>query len=122
MGDVIEALERHVRFAAARHGVLASNLANVDTPGYRARDLRFDEALEAGVLELRATAPGHLAAAPGGEPFLPAPAGGAPWGDRNDVELDVETAKMTENALHFQAAVSMMATAIRMYKLALRRS
>ena len=32
-------LEQVVQFTQARHGVLAGNIANIDTPGYRARDL-----------------------------------------------------------------------------------
>lgn len=36
-------LEQMVKFTEARHGVLAGNIANLDTPGYRARDLSMDE-------------------------------------------------------------------------------
>lgn len=32
-------LEQAVNFAQARHGVLAGNIANIDTPGYKTRDL-----------------------------------------------------------------------------------
>lgn len=37
--STIPALEQVVRFSQARHGVLAGNVANFDTPGYRVRDL-----------------------------------------------------------------------------------
>jgi flagellar basal-body rod protein FlgB len=36
-------LEQVVSFTEARHGVLAGNIANLDTPGYRSRDLPTDE-------------------------------------------------------------------------------
>ena len=36
-------LEQVVNFTEARHGVLAGNIANLDTPGYRARDLSPEE-------------------------------------------------------------------------------
>lgn len=39
----IPVVEQAVYFAQARHGVLAGNLANLDTPGYRVRDLSVDE-------------------------------------------------------------------------------
>ena len=46
-------LEQVVKFTEARHGVLAGNIANLDTPGYRSRDLspavfqeRLKEAIE----------------------------------------------------------------------------
>lgn len=122
MSDVMKILEDRIRFAAARHGVLASNVANVDTPGYRVRDLRFDEALQAETIALAATSPGHMAGTQGESGAAREVEGGAPWGDKNDVELDVEMAKLTENALSFQAAVTMLSTHIRMYKQALRRT
>lgn len=36
-------LEQVVNFTEARHGVLAGNIANLDTPGYRSRDLSTEE-------------------------------------------------------------------------------
>lgn len=54
------ALER----ASRRVSAVASNLANVDTPGYRAVDARFEDVLaEAVRIEPLRTHPGHLGAA-----------------------------------------------------------
>jgi len=39
----IPVLEQVVSFAQARHGILAGNVANMDTPGYRVRDLSVKE-------------------------------------------------------------------------------
>jgi flagellar basal-body rod protein FlgB len=47
-GTTIPALQETVRFAEARHRLLAGNIANLDTPGYQVRDLspeRFQELL-----------------------------------------------------------------------------
>src|SRR5687767_4330985 len=41
-GTTIPVLEQVVNFSQARHGVLAGNIANLDTPGYRVRDLSPD--------------------------------------------------------------------------------
>lgn len=121
MSDIFKALERQIHAATVRHGVIASNIANVDTPGYKARDVKFDETLSHATIELRKTASAHLAGA--GEV-----AGGSvaaderpSWGDSNNVELDVEVARMTENAIHFQTAVTLLSKNIQMYKAALRR-
>jgi flagellar basal-body rod protein FlgB len=54
-------LEQVVTFTQARHGVLAGNVANLDTPGYRSRDLSpeaFQERLKTAIEEQ------HLAAEP----------------------------------------------------------
>lgn len=122
MGDIFKTLEGQLRASNLRHGVIASNIANVDTPGYQARDVKFDAALDEATIELRSTQAGHMA--PAGQP-----AGGSvqtdarqPWGDRNNVELDMEVAKMTENAVYFQAATTLLTKNIQMYKAALRRS
>jgi flagellar basal-body rod protein FlgB len=52
--STIPVLEKVVNFTEARHGVLAGNIANLDTPGYRTRDLspalfqdRLKEAIDA---------------------------------------------------------------------------
>ena len=41
--STIPILEQVVQFAQARHGVLAGNIANLDTPGYRTRDISPEE-------------------------------------------------------------------------------
>jgi flagellar basal-body rod protein FlgB len=50
--STIPMLEQVLKFTEARHGVLAGNIANVDTPGYKTRDLSpelFQEQLKAAV-------------------------------------------------------------------------
>lgn len=52
---------QHNRWLAARQSVVASNVANANTPGYLAADLRpFAEILAATKLEMAATSKGHL--------------------------------------------------------------
>jgi flagellar basal-body rod protein FlgB len=52
---------QHNRWLAAREAVLAGNIANANTPGYKAQDLTpFEQVLEATSLEMSTTAPGHM--------------------------------------------------------------
>ena len=52
---------QHNQWLAARQSVIASNVANANTPGYLAADLRpFAEIMAATKLEMAATAKGHL--------------------------------------------------------------
>ena len=60
--STIPVLEQVVNFTEARHGVLAGNIANLDTPGYKARDLspamfqeRLKEAIDARHQPIQAT-------------------------------------------------------------------
>jgi flagellar basal-body rod protein FlgB len=92
-----------------RSEVLAANLANADTPNYKARDLDFQAVLQ-GVKEselpLNVTHPSHLGAPamPAGpelkyrNPFHPSL-------DGNTVESEQEQLRFAENALRYQASL-----------------
>jgi flagellar basal-body rod protein FlgB len=84
---------------AFRHQLIASNLANVDTPGYRTRDIR--------------TFSGAIQQAMSGEepPFTSVArpiAGLLERPDGNNVNVDRESLLMAENQLHFQVAVQFL--------------
>ena len=96
---------------AQRQQLLASNIANADTPGYKARDIDFGKSLQdalagrAQPVVVTRTAAGHVAPAPTGSA-----AGGAqyrtamqPALDGNTVDMDVERAHFAENAIHYEA-------------------
>jgi len=93
-----------------RHQVLASNIANADTPNYKARDFSFDKAMQNamsgrgnGSIALATTASGHQQGS--------GAAGGAALqfrtetqsaADGNTVDMDVERSQIAENALQYQ--------------------
>ena len=100
---------------AYRQQIIASNIANADTPGYKAVDIDFQDALRnaqaaANVppVSLTTTSAGHL---PGQstvtEPPIPlkyhVPSQGSV--DGNTVEMDVERAKFAENTMMLQFAM-----------------
>jgi flagellar basal-body rod protein FlgB len=121
MSDLFKILEDQIHAANVRHSVIASNIANVDTPGYKARDVKFDEALGEATIELRKTSPAHLGGGEDGAAEKVTVETRPSWGDGNNVELDVEVGKMNENAIFFQTAVTLLSKNISMYKAALRR-
>lgn len=106
--------QRALSLRAYRQEVIASNIANADTPHYKARDIDFKASLQGamggrgGPLDLVRTAPRHL------------PAGGnAPAGarllyrtetqssvDGNTVDMDVERAAFAENAVQYEASLT----------------
>ncbi len=95
------ALDYHLR----RHNVLASNVANVDTPGFRPRDLvRVGSGEESGSLPLRVTREGHLRP-PGQTPPRPRVREERvvrPGGDGNAVSLEREMAKIGANRVRYE--------------------
>lgn len=121
MGDSNNILERLIAFTGRRHGVITSNIANADTPGYKTRDLQFDAAFDHAVMELKQTSPGHVAGRSVHPAETAADSQSESWGDGNNVEIDMEVAKMNENSMMFQAGISMLSTRIKMFKNALRR-
>ncbi len=92
-----------------RSEILAANLANADTPNYKARDLDFKSILNntiAPAQKLEKTNPGHLSS---GQQFLGAtvkyrnPSHASL--DGNTVESHIEQAKYSENAVQYQASL-----------------
>lgn len=100
---------------AYRQELLASNIANADTPNYKARDVDFKAALASamggaggGTLSLTRTRPGHLGSGDnspyGGAVKYRAEYQGAV--DGNTVNMDVERANFAENALQVEALIT----------------
>ena len=56
---------QRMQWLSARQSAIASNIANADTPGYRARDVAaFEGFLNGARLDTTTTAPGHISTAP----------------------------------------------------------
>jgi flagellar basal-body rod protein FlgB len=121
MDNGFNILERLIHLTNLRHGVISSNIANADTPDYKAKDLKFEQLLNDELLELKTTCAHHIKNIDLSLSEEVSTDSGQQWADRNDVQLDMEVAKMTENALLFQAALNMFSTKARMFKNALRR-
>jgi len=94
-----------------RHQVLASNIANADTPHYKARDFSFEAAMQgalagrgaSGSLVLSRTAGGHLpSGGMSGPANLQYRTETQSAVDGNTVDMDVERTQITENAVQYQ--------------------
>jgi flagellar basal-body rod protein FlgB len=98
-----------------RQQVLASNIANADTPGYKARDFDFKSALATAVAQ-PATAQPSDGAAPASvaQPELLYRSVIQPSVDGNTVDMDVERAQFAENTVHYEANITMLTHQIRM--------
>ncbi len=112
-----------------RQQILASNLANADTPGYQARDVAFDATLREQMqglqyqprLALRGSDLHHLGT---GRSALDGPAllyraALQTSIDGNTVDPDVERAHFAENTLGFEAAAALLGSTVRSRQMAL---
>lgn len=104
-----------LRFRSQRSAVLASNLANMDTPNYKARDLDFKTALAqasapSASLQMATTNTAHQQGvgllSDAGDALYRIPT--QPSIDGNTVEEHVEQANYMQNALDFQASFTFL--------------
>jgi len=104
--------EKALLLHGQRIGVLATNMANADTPNFKARDIDFSEVLagteDSARLSMRTTQASHIAmselGSAGGElkyrnPFQASL-------DGNTVEMPVEQAAFSENNVRYQASLA----------------
>jgi flagellar basal-body rod protein FlgB len=100
--------------------VLASNIANADTPGYRARDIDFKAAL-ATASAARAAGKGNTAAPAPARREEATPLGAEllyrtalqPSIDNNTVDLDVERAQFADNAVRYEANLMFVSSQVK---------
>jgi flagellar basal-body rod protein FlgB len=95
----LAALTRFLDLTTYRAGIVASNLANIDTPGYRTRDINFRGELE--------RAQGEMQYA-GLAPLLRTPQGLIARPDGNNVSLERESLLLAETQMKFNLGVQLL--------------
>lgn len=119
---VIAALRREMTRAVARQVASASNLANLETPGYKAREPEFGDALDRqlGEVRLAATNGSHLGAV-ASDPIVGAKEvdGLTARRDGNNVQLDRELLMMAQATGDFAKAQTALAAKFRLVRYAL---
>lgn len=119
-------LNTSMRYDTQRQKVLAENISNLDTPGYRAQDLKKLDfkhmAAEAHRLEMRATSPKHLSGTLGGSSdyaseedrknFEITPTG-------NSVVLEEQMGKVSDTGASYQISNSLYKKYTAMYRASL---
>jgi flagellar basal-body rod protein FlgB len=104
--DAVSAgLARALSLQQRRHEILASNIANVETPGYRARDLEFGDAL-ASAFDAAGTGEAGFVAS---EPRLVDRPSGSMRPDGNTVDIDMEMARLAYNRSSYTTYAEILA-------------
>ena len=120
LDDYLRFNETALNLRAQRQQLLASNIANADTPNYKARDIDFAKTLEGAManktttvkpVEMARTSAGHLAGKPpiddgiGGSALqYRTPSQGSV--DGNTVDLDEERTQFTDNGIRYEAGIT----------------
>jgi flagellar basal-body rod protein FlgB len=106
--------EQVLSLRAQRQQLLASNIANADTPNYKAVDIDFNSAMQSALqqvnpAELKLTSSSHLPnTGTIGNADIKERASKQNSLDGNTVDMDVERAQFTENALQYEAAITLI--------------
>lgn len=105
LGGLAGQLERYMDLLSARQKLVAANIANADTPGYRTEDIDFQAEFQSAMHSRpRAVEVGGLAVR----------------NDGNDVSLDREARLLAENALRFNVASNLLRGEIQMVREAIK--
>ncbi len=111
MSSVVEVLKRALQVADERQKLLASNLANVDTPGYKRRDLDFRQMLDyiSGNWQyLRTDSPRHFPVSGEGFPRIELDKTLSQRTDGNNVDFDKEMVEILRNSMWYRAIGEML--------------
>lgn len=122
-GSVQAALRRHMTIQAARQVISASNLANIDTPGFKAKQIDFDRALDDSLGNPAAatiTNAKHVQAGPDRMASATSEVEGVQARrDGNTVQVDRELLEMSSAAGEFARAQTALAAKFRLVKYAI---
>jgi len=111
----LNAMESYMDRLSQRHKIVASNLANIDTPGYKTKEITFHATMDELLTEpssgkLRMTRERHIE----GEAFGPLanmafePQGLIERADRNNVDIDREMMKISETSFGYSMMTQML--------------
>ena len=93
LDNVGAGIEQYMNLVSARQKVVASNIANADTPGYQTKDIDFNSEFQSQMS--------------GSKPNVMEVAGLKNKNDGNNVDMDREARLLAENALRFSVASSL---------------
>jgi flagellar basal-body rod protein FlgB len=106
-------LQRVLDAASLRHRVIAHNLANVNTPGFRRQEVRFSDRLAQAIAsgDAEATGTARIEVRPARDPSLRP--------DGSNVSLEREVGDLMKNALVYQTVTQLLSARVAAYRAAI---
>ena len=105
LDPIAGSLERYMDLLSMRQRLVASNIANIDTPGYKTKDIDFQFEFMSRIDD----APPRVLESKGLHVN----------NDGNNVNLDHQTRLLAENAMRFSVAASLLRSEVRMTRMAI---
>lgn len=126
--NTVSFLSRALDMMSERHKLLSSNIANQDTPDFKAKDINFIDELRAvqssgGVQNITRTNPMHISGNAGlnssGANITNRPESNSGY-DNNSVNVELEMANMAQNSILYNASAQVISTKFKMISNAIR--
>jgi flagellar basal-body rod protein FlgB len=119
-------INKRLSWLSQRQDLLAQNVANADTPGYKARDLKepsFADLVRgtSGTIRPVATQPGHIVSPQSGRWTVADDTSTTPTLNGNTVDMENELIKVSKTGIDYQFAINLYRKQIGMIKTALGR-
>ncbi len=106
LDPVSSRIEHYMDLLATRQKVVASNIANADTPGYKTKDIDFQFEF--------------MSLVQGGTPTVKEVSGLPVKNDGNNVSMDREAGLLSENAIRFNLASNLMRSQLSLVRSAIQ--
>ena len=119
--NTFQLLENAIGTAHRRQSLMTSNLSNVDTPGYKAKDIDFKAAMAKAVesnknVTMAKTDPGHIGMGSGAASIADVIEEEGDWNGFNYMNVDKMVTRMTENSLIYRTATETLLRKISIMK------
>ena len=122
----IQALAANLKYRQLRQELIASNIANAETPGYKARDVDFANELKnilntkSASKDIEKTNPLHMDLSPSSQSRIVFDEAMPVAADGNNVDLDMTMGKIADNSRAYSNAANWLGVQLRMIKNAAR--
>lgn len=113
IGGITDLIQAGIKAEGIRQKAIASNVANIETPGYRRFDIKFDQILQKALQSGGDLDPEQL------EPELYQPMNTQIQENGNDVNLELEVGQMIENSIRHKAYTRLLQKKYKQIELAL---
>lgn len=120
-------LEKGLDASSLRQKVLADNVANVDTPGFKRSEVDFEAILSSAmagtkeILPLKATSPQHLTATENGlVNGIVQDQSSTLRNDGNNVDIDKEMANVAENGLYYEGVTRALSSQLGLLRMVIQ--
>jgi flagellar basal-body rod protein FlgB len=124
-GRTFKSLTEAINIAQKRHTLIAGNISNLDTPGYKPKEIPFETALAEAIesnkgFALVKTDPSHMDLYEGQGASLPILEEKEEWNGMNWVSIDREMVRLTENNFLYRTSIEALMRKIRLLKEVIR--